>query len=167
MLTSTCLCSAVVDSLLLTSDHVAQLESWIRIGSEECAWRLLFRATCDGFTKKAFSERCYNKGATLTVARVAGTATVLGGFTSVAWTGGPPHYKNDARAFLISTCGRVDDRFTSYPVKYGGQHAIYDFTDQVGVLRDQPRSLKGSCRLDSCCACLRSRRRSAILISCS
>ena len=52
-------------------------------------WRLLFRASRDGFTASAFHSRCDNKGPTITVVNSDGN--IFGGFTENAWsgTGGP------------------------------------------------------------------------------
>ena len=48
-------------------------------------WRLLFRASRDGFTASAFHSTCDNKGPTITV--VKSGASIFGGFTENAWTG--------------------------------------------------------------------------------
>ena len=48
-------------------------------------WRLLFRASRDGFTSSAFHSTCDNKGPTITV--VKSGASIFGGFTENAWTG--------------------------------------------------------------------------------
>ena len=47
-------------------------------------WRLLFRASRDGFTASAFHSTCDNKGPTITVVRSG--ANIFGGFTENAWT---------------------------------------------------------------------------------
>ena len=46
-------------------------------------WRLLFRASRDGFTASAFHSRCDNKRPTITV--VESDANIFGGFTENAW----------------------------------------------------------------------------------
>ena len=48
-------------------------------------WRLLFRASRDGFTGSAFHSRCENKGPTVTV--VNSNGNIFGGFTESAWAG--------------------------------------------------------------------------------
>ena len=47
-------------------------------------WRLLFRASRDGFGASAFHSRCDNKGPTITVVKSDGN--IFGGFTENAWT---------------------------------------------------------------------------------
>ena len=55
-------------------------------------WRLLFRASRDGFTASAFHSRCDNQGPTVTVVNSHGN--IFGGFTESAWAG-----KTDNTAF--------------------------------------------------------------------
>ena len=52
--------------------------------SQEGKWRLLFRASRDGFAAAAFHSRCDNKGPTVTIVK-SGNNT-FGGFTEVPWT---------------------------------------------------------------------------------
>ena len=47
-------------------------------------WRLLFRASRDGFTASAFHSACDNKGPTITVVKSGGN--IFGGFAENAWT---------------------------------------------------------------------------------
>ena len=47
-------------------------------------WRLLFRASRDGFAASAFHSKCDNKGPTITV--VKSDANIFGGFTEKPWT---------------------------------------------------------------------------------
>ena len=48
-------------------------------------WRLLFRASRDGFTPSAFHSRCDNQGPSVTVVNSGGR--IFGGFTESAWAG--------------------------------------------------------------------------------
>ena len=50
-------------------------------------WRLLFRASRDGFAASAFHSKCDNKGPTVTA--VKSGANIFGGFTEKPWTS--PH----------------------------------------------------------------------------
>ena len=56
-------------------------------------WRLLFRASRDGFAASAFHSKCDNKGPTVTV--VKSGANIFGGFTEKPW-------KNAGGKFLFS-----------------------------------------------------------------
>ena len=68
------------DSEILTNDeHRSVLKSWLPRGQ----WRLLFRASRDGFATATFHSKCDNKGATVTI--VKSRNNIFGGFTEVSW----------------------------------------------------------------------------------
>ena len=70
------------ESVILTNEeHRRVLKTWLPIKSE---WRLLFRASRDGFAALAFHLKCDNKGPTVTVVNSGGN--IFGGFTENAWT---------------------------------------------------------------------------------
>ena len=72
------------ESELLTSEeHRQNLEGWLptHLNGE---WRLLFRATRDGFASETFHSKCDNKGPTVTVVKSGGY--IFGGFTEISWT---------------------------------------------------------------------------------
>ena len=75
------------ESTILTNvDHRKILKGWLTevlLGE----WRLLFRASRDGFAASAFHSKCDNKGPTVTVVK-SGT-NIFGGFTEKPWTS--PH----------------------------------------------------------------------------
>ena len=69
------------ESVILTNEeHPRVLKTWLPIKSE---WRLLFRASRDGFAALAFHSKCDNKGPTVTVVKSGGN--IFGGFTGNAW----------------------------------------------------------------------------------
>ena len=69
------------ESVILTNEeHRRVLKTWLPIKSE---WRLLFRASRDGFAALAFHFKCDNKGPTVTVVKSGGN--IFGGFTGNAW----------------------------------------------------------------------------------
>ena len=47
-------------------------------------WRLLFRASRDGFAAESFHSKCDKKGPTLTIVRSG--SFIFGGFTEAAWS---------------------------------------------------------------------------------
>ena len=70
------------ESVILTNEgHRRVLKTWLPIKSE---WRLLFRASRDGFAALAFHFKCDNKGPTITVVKSGGN--IFGGFAENAWT---------------------------------------------------------------------------------
>ena len=72
------------ESTILTNvDHRKILKGWLpeaMVGE----WRLLFRASRDGFAASAFHSKCNNKGPTVTV--VKSGENIFGGFTEKPWT---------------------------------------------------------------------------------
>ena len=67
----------LADSKVVPDSHISQLQKWI----PGKAFKLLYRATRDGMTPKAFHNKCNNQGPTLTVGRDATTGTIYGGLS--------------------------------------------------------------------------------------
>ena len=70
-------------TILMNVEHRKILKGWL---PEAMAgeWRLLFRASRDGFAASAFHSKCDNKGPTVTV--VKSSVNIFGGFTETSWT---------------------------------------------------------------------------------
>ena len=72
------------ESEILTSfEHQQSLKGWLPTDLEG-KWRLLFRASPDGFASQSFHSKCDNKGPTVTVVKSGGY--IFGGFTEKSWT---------------------------------------------------------------------------------
>ncbi|XP_078350446.1 uncharacterized protein LOC144635232 [Oculina patagonica] len=70
------------ESEILTNDeHRSVLKSWLP--RQNGKWRLLFRASRDGFAAATFHSKCDNKGATVTIVKSGNN--IFGGFTEVPW----------------------------------------------------------------------------------
>ena len=73
------------ESTILTNvEHRKILKGWLPEAMVGGEWRLLFRASRDGFAGTVFHSRCDNKGPTVTV--VKSGANIFGGFTEKSWT---------------------------------------------------------------------------------
>ena len=71
------------ESVILTNEnHRSVLKGWL--SSQEGKWRLLFRASRDGFAAAAFHSKCDNKGPTVTIVKSANN--IFGDFTEVSWS---------------------------------------------------------------------------------
>ena len=71
---------AFEESEILTNDaHRSVLKSWLPRGK----WRVLFRASRDGFAAATFHSECDNKGPTVTIVKSGNN--IFGGFTEVSW----------------------------------------------------------------------------------
>ena len=64
-------------------------------------WRLLYRATEDGFDAKDFHSRCDGHSPTLTIIKAQETGYIFGGVTETAWES-MDAFKNDPNAFIFS-----------------------------------------------------------------
>ena len=81
------------ESTILTNvEHRKILKGWLT-GVLVGEWRLLFRASRDGFAASVFHSKCDNKGPTVTV--VKSGANIFGGFTEKPWT------SEEGRKFLL------------------------------------------------------------------
>ena len=89
------------ESTILTNvDHRKILKGWLpeaMVGE----WRLLFRASREGFAASAFHSKCDNKGPTVTV--VKSGANIFGGFTEKPWTSPGAGRKFLLQLIIIST----------------------------------------------------------------
>ena len=70
------------ESEILTSEnHRSVLKGWL--SSQKGKWRLLFRASRDGFAAAVFHSKCDDKGPTVTI--VKSGDNIFGGFTEESW----------------------------------------------------------------------------------
>ena len=68
--------------ILTNEEHQQSLKRWLPTDLEG-EWRLLFRASRDGFAAQTFHSKCDNKGPTVTI--VKSGANIFGGFTEISW----------------------------------------------------------------------------------
>ena len=85
-------------------------------------FKLLYRASRDGFKASSFHAKCDNQPSTLTIIKTTG-GDIFGGYTAVAWdsTSG---YKNDPKAFIFSLVNARSPSPRSFPVKNGYEYSI-------------------------------------------
>ncbi|KAG9288259.1 hypothetical protein G9A89_021290 [Geosiphon pyriformis] len=82
-----------VDSKLLQSHNIKQLDHWIQGKDENIPFenqlgndfQLLLRGSRDGFTPADFHRLCDDKGATVSVIKVKRTGQVIGGYNPQSW----------------------------------------------------------------------------------
>ena len=67
--------------ILMNKEHRSTLKAWLP--PLDGKWKLLFRASQDGFTAQAFHGRCDNKGPTVTIIKSGNN--IFGGFTENSW----------------------------------------------------------------------------------
>lgn len=89
--------------ILKTEEHQNALREFLPSGCEK--WRLLFRASRDGFKAQNFHSKCDHEGPTVTI--VKSGDNIFGGFTENSWTSGlllglAEHFKRSTQSFLFS-----------------------------------------------------------------
>ncbi len=73
----------------------------------EANWRLVYRASADGFSAKSFHQKCDGVKQTLTVIKTAGTNYIFGGYTAAAWSQNEGRIY-DSSAFIFSLVNKVN-----------------------------------------------------------
>ena len=110
-----------IDSVILSSDVMKNnLVNLCRLADKE--FKLIYRATRDGFLVPDFHARCDHKPRTLTIVKSTENF-VFGAYTAVAWdtTSG---WQSDPHAFIFSLVNPSSTPML-IPVKGDGQNAIY------------------------------------------
>jgi hypothetical protein len=83
-------------------------------GFNDQQWQLIYKASRDGYTAKAFHQYCDSCFPTMCVIR-SKNGFIFGGFTTVAW-GSIKGDKTDASAFLFTLKNPHDIKPTKYPI---------------------------------------------------
>jgi len=89
-----------IDSVILKSKEKGALLKFVSKKERKKKWKLLFRASKDGFASTQFHAKCDNKGTTVTV--IQSTMNhVFGGYTTLAWQASGGAYQQDPKAFIF------------------------------------------------------------------
>src|SRR5581483_3799679 len=97
-----------LDSTLVKPEHIPIFSSWIdkkeplyyNKRNNPYKFNLLYRASRDGNTVKAFHEKCDNKGATVVIAKIQNSEKIIGGYSPLFWDSSNSHkYTNDSFIF--------------------------------------------------------------------
>ncbi|CAF1062656.1 unnamed protein product [Adineta steineri] len=111
---------------LLRAEHTVKLNEFY--GNINQRWKLIYKATCDGFDANAFHSHCNNKGPTMTIIQ-SNTNYIFGGYTSASWTSSQ-RWQNDERAFLFTLTNPHNIPPTKYTIRSDrAVNAIYDSSD--------------------------------------
>ncbi|CAG8501815.1 15688_t:CDS:2 [Racocetra persica] len=128
--------TAFIDSNIINISHAALIASWIKhkpsVNSQvrtnlkfqkpssiPYSFHLLYRASRDGFSAKAFHryvDNCLNS--TFIIIKLKLSSQIIGGFTSKSWKSPPlnfPKIVNDHESFIFSLCDPSgDERFADF-----------------------------------------------------
>ncbi|XP_078350460.1 BTB/POZ domain-containing adapter for CUL3-mediated RhoA degradation protein 3-like [Oculina patagonica] len=106
--------------ILTDEDHRRVLKGWLPPQKGE--WRLLFRASRDGFAVKTFHTKCDNKGPTVSI--VQNGRNIFGGFTELSWKS-QGEYVTCKEAFLFSMVNPQGLGPTKMPLVKNQDYAMY------------------------------------------
>jgi len=101
-----------------------QLEKWI--GSKG-KWKIIYKATKDGFDANTFRSFCSSKGPTITVIK-SSNGYIFGGYTPISW-GSNNNYQYDNKSFLFSfknTNGSQAVKMENNGPHHANQYSIYN-----------------------------------------
>ena len=96
---SLCVRSAL-NSRILNAEQSKNLINLCGFSSND-RFKLIYRATKDGFAAKDFHRRCDNISRTLTIIKIKDKPNIFGGFTEVSWDSCRTFAKDD-KAFIFS-----------------------------------------------------------------
>jgi hypothetical protein len=68
---------------LLNDEYISYLTMWYTGTCRK--WKLIYRATIDGFQAASFHEKCDKKGETFTIVRSANNNSIFGGYSATSW----------------------------------------------------------------------------------
>jgi hypothetical protein len=107
---------------LLTLDHQIQLNQFY--GNENQKWRMIYKATRDGFDSKDFHRCCDEKGPTLTLIQST-DEYLFGGYTKIDWNKKTKGWMMDKTAFIFTLINPHNIIPTKYLINNNGKDAIY------------------------------------------
>src|ERR1051325_1716629 len=95
------------------TEHIPLFSSWIdKKGSSHYnkknnpyKFNLLYRASRDGNTVKAFHKKCDNKGATIFIAKIQNSEKIIGGYNPLFWDSSNS-WKSTNDSFIFSFVDR-------------------------------------------------------------
>src|SRR5204863_4568847 len=112
-----------LDSTLIKPEHIPLFSSWIdkkdsshyNKKNSPYEFNLLYRASRDGNTARAFHEKCDNKGATIVVIKIKNSEQIVGGYNPLDWES-ISGWKSTNDSFIFSFTDR--NNFQSAKVGY-------------------------------------------------
>jgi Txe/YoeB family toxin of Txe-Axe toxin-antitoxin module len=107
---------------LLTLEHQIQLNQFY--GNQNQKWRLIYKATRDGFTANDFHRCSDGKGPTLTLIQST-DEFLFGGYTAINWNKRTKGWTNDKTAFIFTLINPYNIIPTKYTINQNGQDAVF------------------------------------------
>jgi hypothetical protein len=119
------------DSNILNFNHSTELIRLCEFQDKK-EFKLLYRASRDGFSSEAFHSKCDNIPKTLTIIKVKDKPHIFGGYTQATWEG--RGYKQDPNAFIFSLVNSDNKPIKMKISNQNIQYAIYCGPSYVSFL---------------------------------
>ncbi|RIA92254.1 hypothetical protein C1645_874890 [Glomus cerebriforme] len=122
------------ESVLINHNHVVLFANWIDRKKENdnksipYEFNLLYRASRDGNTGKAFHAKCDNKGATIVIAKTKNSEQIVGGYTPLEWDSSNDH-KSTKNSFIFTFTNRTNLQTGSVAYSNGDGNSIICYSD--------------------------------------
>ena len=115
-----------LDSQIITSQSENdQIASWLKEVNRMSEPKLLYRASCDGWSARKFHSKCDGYSNTLVIVKT-GKGFVFGGYSDQSWKGNDGEYKSSMSSFLFSVKCYAGLKPTKMKVKSGHKEkAVY------------------------------------------
>jgi hypothetical protein len=115
-----------LDTKILSINDQQELNKFS--GYDHQQWQLIYRASRDGYTAKAFHQICDGCSPTICVIR-SNHGFIFGGFTSIPWSSTTAD-KTDTSAFLFTLKNPFGIKPTKYPIRERAvEHAVSHHPD--------------------------------------
>src|SRR6266536_4663985 len=98
-------------STIIKSQHLNIFANWIdkkeildynKVERIPYIFKLIYRASRDGYTAAAFHEKCDNKGATIVIVKDTNSEQIIGGYNPLQWDSSNSYKStNDSFIFLF------------------------------------------------------------------
>jgi len=116
-------------TLLSKPEYVNQLNRWLKATSKDKNWKLVYKASKDGWDAFSFHSKVDNKGESVTVIEDT-KGNLFGGYTPILWRS-CGNYVYDNKTFLFSFKNPVDSGpmiFRNTGPYAGSTYSIYDLS---------------------------------------
>jgi len=104
---------------LLDAGQKVKLNEFYGVPNQQ--WKLLYKASRDGFSASTFHKLCDDKGATMTIIKSSG-GWLFGGYTTQSWTDPGRVFKDDSQAFIFTLTNPHNIPSSKFIIKNDKQH---------------------------------------------
>eukprot|EP01080_Neovahlkampfia_damariscottae_P005527 gene5527-9344_t len=110
-------------SSLISLGELATIDEWCEFNGK---WKLIYKASVDGFESSTFHSKCNHQGKTLCVIK-SENGNVFGGFNAIPWAStGNYRYHKDNFIFSLKTSDERELMKYKQDAPHAVSHSIYD-----------------------------------------